>query len=56
MVDNYLLNKVLDKINETIGIEKLDNTKILIYTDDKLPDGKTIQSCDINEMRYKRWW
>ena len=35
-----LLNKVLDKIKESIRIydKKYDDTKILIDTDDKLPD------------------
>ena len=35
MVDDYTLDKVLDKIKR-IDIEKLDDTKILIETDDKL--------------------
>ena len=35
MVDDYMLDKVLDKIKEIIGIEKFDGTKILIYADDK---------------------
>ena len=38
MVNDYLLDKVLVKIKETIGIEKFWCTKILIDTDDKLPD------------------
>ena len=38
MADDYIIDKVLEKVEETIGIEKLDNTKILIDTDDKLPD------------------
>ena len=38
MVDDYILNKVLDKIKEAAGIEKFDNTKILMDTDNKLPD------------------
>ena len=33
-----MLNKVLDKIKEIIGTEKFDDTKILIDTDDKLPN------------------
>ena len=33
-----MLNKVLDEIKEIIGIEKIDDTKILINTDDKLSD------------------
>ena len=35
MVDDYTLDKVLDKIKR-IDIEKLDDTKILTETDDKL--------------------
>lgn len=32
-----IIYKVAEKITE-IGIEKIDNTKILIYTNHKLPD------------------
>ena len=38
MVNDYMLDKVLDKIKERIGIAKFDDTNILIDTDDKLPD------------------
>ena len=38
MVYNYMLDKVLDRIHEIIGIKKFDNTNILTDTDDKLPD------------------
>ena len=38
MVNYYMLDKVLDKIKESIGNVKIDNTKILINTDDKIPD------------------
>ena len=38
MVDDYMLNKVLDKIKEIISIEKFHDTKILIDADDKLLD------------------
>ena len=38
MVDDYMFNKALDKIKEIKGIEKLDDAKILIDKDDKLPD------------------
>ena len=41
---NCILNKVLDKITEIIGIEKCDDAKILIDTDDKLPDYITWKS------------
>lgn len=37
-LDDNNLEKVLDKIKKLIGIEKIDNTKILIYTNHKLPD------------------
>ena len=37
IVDDYMLDKVLDKIKEIIGIKKFGDTKILIETDDKLP-------------------
>ena len=33
-----MLHKILDKIKGKIGIEKFDDAKILIDTDDKLPD------------------
>ena len=42
MVNDYMLDKVLNKIKETIGIAKFDNAKILIDTDDKLPDYTTL--------------
>ena len=35
MVDDYMLDKVLDKIKEVIGIERFDDAKVLIDTDDK---------------------
>ena len=38
MVDYYVRDKVSDKIKEIIRIEKFDFTKILMNTDDKLPD------------------
>ena len=38
MVDDYMLDKIFDKIKEIIGIEKFADTKIMIDTDDKLPD------------------
>ena len=36
-----MLHKALDRIKETIGIAKFDNTKVLI--DDKLPDYITLK-------------
>ena len=43
MVDDYMLDKVFDKIKQTTGIEKLDDTKFLIDTDYKLPDDITLK-------------
>ena len=36
MLDNYMLDEVLDKIKKIIGIKKVDDTKNLMDTDDKL--------------------
>ena len=38
MVDDNILNKALKKIKEIKGIEKFDDTKILIDAGDKFPD------------------
>ena len=38
MVDDNILNKALKKIKEIKGIEKFDDTNILIDTGDKFPD------------------
>ena len=38
-----MLDKALDKIKQIIGIEKFEVTKILIDTDDKLPDDTTLK-------------
>ena len=38
-----VLDKVLGKIKETFGIENFGNTKILIDTEDKLPDDITLK-------------
>ena len=37
MFDDYMLNKALEKIKETISFEKFDDAKIFINTDNKLP-------------------
>ena len=50
MVDDYMLGKVLVKIKEIIGIEKIDDTEILIDTDDKLPDYVTLKCVVILDM------
>ena len=42
--DDDILDKVVDKITKIIGIEKLDDSKILIDTDDKLPDDITLKN------------
>ena len=42
MVDDYMRNKVLDKVKKIKGIEQFDCTKILTDTDDKLPDDITL--------------
>lgn len=52
MVKDYMLDKVLDTIKETIVIIKLDDTKILILADNNLLD--VILICDINDVRYHR--
>ena len=44
MVDGYMLRKVLEKIKEIISIEKYDDTKILVDTDDKLLDDITLKN------------
>ena len=38
MVDEYMLDKLQDKIKETVCIKIFDDAKILIEIDDKLPD------------------
>ena len=39
VADDYIMiDKVLGNIKERIGIEKFDDTKILIDSDDELPD------------------
>ena len=48
-----MLDKVLDKIREIIGIEKFDHTKILIDKVHKLPYDISLQN-DINNMGHKR--
>ena len=44
MIDDYLLDKVLEKTKEIISIEKFDNAKILIDIADKLPDNITFKN------------
>ena len=42
MVNELTLDKVSDKIKETISIVKFDYTKILIDTEDKLSEYDTL--------------
>ena len=44
MVDGYILKKVLNTRLKKLGIKKLFDTKILIKTDDKFPDGITLKN------------
>ena len=43
-VDDHMLDKSLDKIKKKIGIEKFEDTEILIDTDDKFPDDITLKN------------
>ena len=43
MADDYTLDKVLDKFKK-IDIEKLDDIRILIDTDDKWPNDITLKN------------
>ena len=44
MVDDYMLDQTLDKIKEIISIEKFDDAKILIDTDNKLRNDITLKN------------
>ena len=44
MVNDYILDKILDRNKEIIGIEEFDKTKILIDIDDKLPGDITFEN------------
>ena len=50
MVNDNILYKVLHKIKDTTYIVEFDDYKILIDTDNKLPDYYFKKSCDINIM------
>ena len=54
MVDDCMLDKVLDKIKEIIDIEKLNNTKNSIATDDKLLGDITLKNIVILMTCYER--
>ena len=43
-VKDYMLDKSLEKIKETIGIVKFDDTKILIDMDHRLPEYITLKN------------
>ena len=38
MVDDYMVDKILERIKEITNIEEFDKTKILIDTNNKFPD------------------
>ena len=42
-----MLDKVLDKNKEKLGIEKYDDTQILVDADDKLPVDVTLKNVSI---------
>ena len=42
--NDYMLDKILDKIQDIIDIAEFDNTKKLIETGDKLPDYITLKN------------
>ena len=44
MADYYGLDKILDGLKEIIGIEKFNDSKILIDTGDELPDDISLKS------------
>ena len=43
MVLDCMVDKVSDKMKEMTGTKNIDNTKILIETDDKFPDAITLR-------------
>ena len=54
MVNDFILDKALGNIKEKIRIEKFDDIKFLIDTNDKLPYDITLRKVIIliNDMRY----
>ena len=57
MVDDFMLDKLLDKIKEIIGTETFDDIKILIDTYDIIAKQCWFKKCcDVNDLHYKRWW
>ena len=47
MIDDYLLEKVLEKIKEIVSIVKFDNTKIFSDANDWLPADITFENAAI---------
>ena len=47
MIDYHMVDKVLDKIKEIIGIEKIDDTNILINTEDNVSNQITSKNVAI---------
>lgn len=43
-IDDSVLDKVLDRVKQIIDIENSGNTKILVDTNDKLPDKIVLKS------------
>ena len=54
MTDGYMLEKVLNKINELIGVENLDETKLLLDMEDKLLDDNTLKNVVISTTILRR--
>ena len=52
MVDDYMLHEVLEKIKEIIGIDKFNDSKILINTYDELPNDITLTIFVVNDVCY----
>ena len=52
MVDDYMLNEVLEKIKEITGIDKFNDSKILINTYDELPNDITLTIFVVNDVCY----
>ena len=50
VVDEYIINKVLDKIKGIINIKKSDDTKISVDTSQCCK--RLWKCCDINYVRY----
>ena len=44
MVDDYMIDKILDKIKMVTVVGKFDDANIFIETDDKFSDGITLKN------------